>query len=314
MFSFMLICCACLLLIVFALVFTRTCLLVTTVINQSMTPALEAGDRVLVLRKYLLPCLRKGQIVLVTLPHEAEKNAEHSKPTLYIKRIVALSGETFEDEHPGVSRWITDTDSEQMCHSWHIPPDCLFVCGDNRHASIDSRTWGPLPIKSVQGIVLWKLSRKAPVPRISPPVQSLTPGQRAPFFSAPALSGETRTLHQYRGQNVLLLFTATHKWCRARLPWCLSQLAGAMRSGLTIVCVSTDELTKTRAFSEELRLAVPVLVAPREQNPFLNDYRVLGTPAYCLLGEEGNVLATGFPSEHDRAWQELSGNGQAAQR
>jgi signal peptidase I len=66
MITFVLICCSCLLLLLLALVLTRTCLLVITVINQSMVPTLEAGDRVLVLRKHLIPRLRKGQIVVVT--------------------------------------------------------------------------------------------------------------------------------------------------------------------------------------------------------------------------------------------------------
>jgi peroxiredoxin len=86
-----------------------------------------------------------------------------------------------------------------------------------------------------------------------------------------------------------------------------------MATGLTIVCVSADELARTRAFSEELHLTVPMLVAPHEQNAFLDDYRVSGTPAYCLLDEQGTVLAAGSPSQYDRSWQKLLLHEQAGQ-
>jgi len=294
-------------------VLARTCLLVIIVITQSMAPTLEAGDRVLVLRKFLVPRLRKGQIVILTLPHKTERNSKSSRPLFYIKRIAALGGETFEDEHTDVNRRIIDTQSDQRQHIWHIPPGFLFVCGDNQNGSIDSRTWGPLPTKSVQDIVLLKLAHEAPVLPITPLPRRSPPGQPAPVFSAPSLSGETLTLHHYRGQKVLLLFIAAHKVCRTYLPLYLSQLTNAVATGLTIVCVSADELARTRAFSEELHLTVPVLVAPREQNAFLDDYRVSGTPAYYLLDEQGTVLAAGSPSEHDRSWQKLLLHEQAEQ-
>lgn len=306
-------CCVILLMLLSTLLFMRTCLIVVTVTNHSMSPTLEAGDRVLVLRKLLVPRLRKGQIVLFTLPHEAERNSKSSRPPFYIKRIAALGGETFEDEPIGVNESTIARESDQRQHTWPIPTGFLFVCGDNQNESVDSRIWGPLPAKSVRGIVLLKLARKAPVPHITPIRRGLPPGQPAPAFSAPSLNGETRTLHHYRGQKVLLLFIAAHKVCRIYLPLYLSQLTDAVAIGLAIVCVSADELERTRAFSEELHLTVPVLVAPREQNAFLDDYHVSGTPAYCLLDEQGLVLATGSLSEHDLAWQKLLLHKQAGQ-
>lgn len=44
---------------------------------------------------------------------------------------------------------------------------------------------------------------------------------------------------------------------------------------------------------KELHLSLPVLIAPRARNPFLLDYNIAGTPAYCFINEQGKVLSAG---------------------
>jgi signal peptidase I len=290
-----------------ALIFMRTCLIVVTVINQSMSPTLESGDRVLILRKRLVPHLHKGQIVVVILPHTASGNSTGLETSLYIKRIVALGGETVEA--PGNSTGSEVLLPEQK-RTWHIPPDSIFVCGDNLHGgSIDSRTWGPLPEQSVQGVFLLKLRRKGLTTSYIPPVLGLLPGQPAPAFTAQSLDGATYALQQYSGQKVLLLFIAANKICRRQIPLYLAGLTNALATGIAVLCIGIseyDDQASLHAFVQEMHLTMPVLLAPPERNTFKRDYRVAGTPSYCFLDERGTVLAAGVLG--DPSWRERFGN------
>lgn len=136
------------------LVLMRTCLMIITVSQRSMSPALEPGDRVLVLRKRLVSRLHKEQIVILKRPDVPD-------PSLYIKRIVALGGETFEDERIDgyIESGIPELRSRR--YTWRLPPDSIFVRGDNQDRSLDSRSWGPLPVQCVQGVVLCTLRRNS---------------------------------------------------------------------------------------------------------------------------------------------------------
>ena len=62
-----------------------------------------------------------------------------------------------------------------------VPDDCCFALGDNTANSLDSRDWGPLPLKNIIGralFVFWPISRRVgavdrqyplPVPTVYPP-------------------------------------------------------------------------------------------------------------------------------------------------
>jgi signal peptidase I len=286
-----------------SLTFVRTCLLVVTVINQSMSPTLEPGDRILALRKHIFPSLKKGQIVVFTLQQTGRKELRSLAEPFYIKRIVALGGETVETAGSGT--WREGMPPHQERTSWYVPAGSIFVCGDNE-PSFDSRMWGPLPERSVQGVFLLKLTRKALLPSISPAQLGLPPGQPAPAFRALSLDGGIRTLHDYVRQNVLLLFLGTNNICRQQVPAYLIQLANAFAGGVVVVCVFVgdyDDLAKISTFVEELHMTTPILFAPPEQNTFRKDYRVPGTPAYCYIDEQGIVVAAGIPG--DASWRKL---------
>lgn len=141
-----------------SLLLIRTCLIIITVQGQSMSPTLEPGERVLALRLLLPRWIQKGHIVVFqqSLAYEGP-NVLPPSLNLYIKRVVALGGEEYRSSFPPLEFTEYVTQGEQA-FIWHIPKDHIFVCGDNREQSLDSRSWGPLPLRNVRGIVVKKLS------------------------------------------------------------------------------------------------------------------------------------------------------------
>ena len=114
-------------------VLMRCFLLVVTVENMSMAPTLKSGDRVLMIRHWPTRWLRKGQIVLIE-----PGLGTNVGPTLlavmpYIKRIVALGGETVTISNTDITAHTYSfnhkINHEQRQQVWHIPAGYLFVSG-----------------------------------------------------------------------------------------------------------------------------------------------------------------------------------------
>jgi signal peptidase I len=117
----------------------------TRVQMQSMEPTLYEGQ-FLILEKvsYYLHPPRRGDIVVFSL---------RSDPTSHlIKRVIGLPGETIEVRDGDVyingqrldepyARWPTYPGLKRRV----VPPDSVFVMGDNRGLSNDSRSFGPIP-------------------------------------------------------------------------------------------------------------------------------------------------------------------------
>lgn len=154
-------------------------LLVVVVYGESMAPTLHHGDRVLVLRRFLAGHLRRGQIVIITPPDGQGEYMVSSAPVathLLVKRVVALAHETFVApvEH---SAWLKERVGNEpepvisQAKNWQIPANHVFVCGDNREDSLDSRTFGSLPLRNVHGIMLMQLAPDANVASMHLPVR-----------------------------------------------------------------------------------------------------------------------------------------------
>jgi peroxiredoxin len=133
----------------------------------------------------------------------------------------------------------------------------------------------------------------------------LKAGTHAPAFSAETLRGETVTKASYAGRSVALIFVAPHcESCRTQIPLLETLRPRAARDGVDLVLVSVASGEATQAYADELKITLPILVAP-SSNPFRKDYHIPGTPAFCLIDPHGNIASTGLSHPEDKGWAAL---------
>lgn len=142
--------------------------------SGSMLPTLQIGDHILVFKSIYgirLPFAdepfvrfeppKRGDIIVFRPPHEPGKD--------YIKRVIGVPGDTVEVRN---KRVYVNGDLLPDVHAVHrdprtipggvhqprdfmktlkVPPGHLFVMGDNRDFSLDSRFWGFVDLNKVKG-------------------------------------------------------------------------------------------------------------------------------------------------------------------
>ena len=141
--------------------------------GQSMETTLFNNDRLIVwkmpktwariTRHPYIP--NRGDIIVFTEPKLGQFGQDPSKQL--IKRVIALPGErvvvqnnvltVYNKEHP--NGFIPDQElpygnvikETSMDGSWTVGPDQLFVSGDNRGNSLDSRSFGPINVHNIVG-------------------------------------------------------------------------------------------------------------------------------------------------------------------
>ena len=122
----------------------------TYVHGQSMEPNLHTAQRLLIEKlSYRLSQPVRGDIVVVDVP---------SSEVPLIKRVIGLPGETvtvtrntlYIDGLPVSETYLGDI-LQRDFGPVRVPDDHIFVMGDNRPFSNDSRSFGAVPVEDVIG-------------------------------------------------------------------------------------------------------------------------------------------------------------------
>lgn len=147
--------------------------------SPSMAPTIAVGEVVWVWKApYSVGLGNPGRGDIVTF--DAPKSSQHLV-NLFIKRVVAIAGDTVEIRH---NRLVLNGNllplqiNEKLQHmevldgrthykvnldrggakfdmpAMTVPQGHVFILGDNRGNSEDSRKWGPVPINSLKGVAL----------------------------------------------------------------------------------------------------------------------------------------------------------------
>ena len=134
--------------------------------QPSMENTLQPGQMVLVDK--LTPHLsdyKAGDIIIFNPP---DGYLEDGKPIPFIKRVIGVGGDTVELKDGAV--WVNGvalnesytfggqaTTKTGPLSRWVVPDGYLFVLGDHREQSEDSRVFGPIPKSSVIGRAVLRL-------------------------------------------------------------------------------------------------------------------------------------------------------------
>lgn len=181
--------------VILALVIRTFCIQAFKIPSGSMIPTLLVGDHLLVnkilygtpvdipftnVNIFHMPGLRnpeKGEIIVFKYPEDPTRD--------FIKRVVAVEGDTIQMidkklyvngksvQEPFVQYTENSTrlgrlEPRDNFGPFLVPKNKLFMMGDNRDQSYDSRWWGYVDLKQVRGkalILYWSWDDKKTFPR-----------------------------------------------------------------------------------------------------------------------------------------------------
>jgi len=150
--------------------------------SGSMIPTLQINDRVLVNKlSYRFGAVERGDILVFDSPEAidvdrsfpsrvarsiGEATGLTSPDTVLIKRVIGLPGETvavrdnqvYVNGNPIAEPYLPDGIAMRDFDELVIPADHVFMMGDNRNQSRDSRVFGPIPRADIVGrafVTVW---------------------------------------------------------------------------------------------------------------------------------------------------------------
>ena len=131
--------------------------------SSSMEPTLVPGDRIIVSKlNYFFDAPNRGDVIVFRYPLDPSKD--------YVKRIVAMGGETVElrsnrvliNDKAIAQDYLPEDIRFGDFGPLEVPEGSYFVLGDNRNNSQDSRYWGTLDKDYLIGeavLIFWPLTR-----------------------------------------------------------------------------------------------------------------------------------------------------------
>ena len=117
-----------------------------TVTDSAMLPTYEKNSQI---RVQVRPIYRKGDVIAFKDPQTGEKR---------VRRVIAVAGQTIQIragivqiDGSSLDEPYTSAPAKQDFGPLTVPGGTVFVLGDNRNNSVDSRSFGPVPTTSVLG-------------------------------------------------------------------------------------------------------------------------------------------------------------------
>lgn len=159
--------------LVIALVIRTFIVEVYKVEGSSMESTMHTGERVLV-NKFLFQWVRPpqpGDIIVFKYPRQPDRN--------FIKRVVAVAGDKVEMKAGKVYvnqriflEAATVLPTDQDAPAAVVPEDSIWVMGDNRNNSEDSRYFGEVPLQNIRGLAFFRFWPPQNISGFVNPVQS----------------------------------------------------------------------------------------------------------------------------------------------
>ena len=126
--------------------------------GESMEPQLENGDLVVYFR--MVPEYQAGDVISIRVP----------SGDYYVKRVAAVGGDVVDLRGGEVyvngaplkddrARGETLEESGAVIYPYKVRKGNVFVLGDNRMASMDSRAFGEVSRRQIRGRLLLKIGR-----------------------------------------------------------------------------------------------------------------------------------------------------------
>jgi signal peptidase I len=142
-----------------------------TVRSSAMTPTLQSGDRVVMVRATRAGPIKPGEIVVVNEPNLSACSSVGNGSSYVVLRVIALPGQTIWSygneifvngsllrEPAWYNHKYGQVGSTQVPFTT-VPADSYYLMGDNRSQSCDSRSFGAVPGSAIVGKVVTILLR-----------------------------------------------------------------------------------------------------------------------------------------------------------